>query len=320
MHKYYARRPYNVFSNLINHYSEEGDIVLDAFCGGGVTVFEGLKLNRKVIGVDINPLATFITEMQIQQVDLEELESFFRTFLDKLGSLNDFYKYELDGEMIEIDWMEWVYDVICPECGGIIQLNEKNKISNGKYRCPNPNCVSNKSDKMGVQRSKCKPFSSTPLRLKYDDNEKKIKQLSESQQKNEIEYQNQFEIPADLENINYNIPSDWDRRYEDLLPEKGVNKFSDFFTKRNIYINTLIFNKILDLPRSEYKDILYFAFSSSLRYTNNMTRVTSNWENGNPTSMDKHAYWLPNIYVETNVLFKLRDRMKAVLSQVHNLV
>ena len=61
MHKYFARRPYNVFQNLIKHYTNKGDIILDCFCGGGVTVFEAAALERKVIGVDINPLATFIT-------------------------------------------------------------------------------------------------------------------------------------------------------------------------------------------------------------------------------------------------------------------
>ena len=61
MHRYFARRPYNVFRHLIEHYTDEGDIILDPFCGGGVTVVEGLRLKRKVIGVDINPMATFIT-------------------------------------------------------------------------------------------------------------------------------------------------------------------------------------------------------------------------------------------------------------------
>ena len=44
-----------------------------------------------------------------------------------------------------------------------------------------------------------------------------------------------------------------------------------------------------------------------------MTRVTENWEGGNPTSMDKHAYWLPNQFVETNVFKVFEERMKAVL-------
>jgi len=49
MHRYFARRPYNVFSELIKHYTEEGDVILDPFCGGGVTIVEGLLLKRKVI-------------------------------------------------------------------------------------------------------------------------------------------------------------------------------------------------------------------------------------------------------------------------------
>ena len=38
MHRYFARRPHNVFRHLIEHYTDEGDVILDPFCGGGVTV------------------------------------------------------------------------------------------------------------------------------------------------------------------------------------------------------------------------------------------------------------------------------------------
>ena len=65
MHKYFARRPYNVFKHIIKHYSSKGDIVLDSFCGGGVTVFEAAALERNVVGVDLNPLAAFISRMQM---------------------------------------------------------------------------------------------------------------------------------------------------------------------------------------------------------------------------------------------------------------
>lgn len=101
MHKYFARRPYNVFRNLIEHYTEPDDIVLDCFCGGGVTVFESLVLDRKVIGVDINPLATFITEMQIQQVDTEQLQKYFDRFLKECEEeYSGLYKYSINGESV----------------------------------------------------------------------------------------------------------------------------------------------------------------------------------------------------------------------------
>ncbi|MCR5018935.1 MAG: site-specific DNA-methyltransferase, partial [Bacteroidales bacterium] len=35
IHKYFARRPHNVFSELISSFTDENDIVVDPFCGGG---------------------------------------------------------------------------------------------------------------------------------------------------------------------------------------------------------------------------------------------------------------------------------------------
>lgn len=40
--------------NLILRYSEEGDLILDQFVGGGTTLVEAKLLNRNVIGVDVN--------------------------------------------------------------------------------------------------------------------------------------------------------------------------------------------------------------------------------------------------------------------------
>lgn len=316
MHKYFARRPYNVFSNLIQHYTSKGDIVLDCFCGGGVTIFESLALDRKAIGVDINPLAAFITEMQIQQADTKTLKKYFDQFLEECcreyGNLYSYFVHDIEVEQI---WMEWTYEVKCPECGEIIWLTEEHKISNGKYQCPNSDCASNRQQKPGVVRTKCIPKGSIPLRMKYKDADGKtdICEFDESERQKLTSEQERFQIPAGVKQADAPIPHDWDRWYEDCLFQKGVLKFSHLFSRRNYFINTMIFNKILSLEPSKERDLLYFAFSSSLRYTNNMSRVTENWENGNPTCMDKHAYWLPNAYVECNVLDKLKDRMAAVL-------
>lgn len=41
--------------NIILRYSNEGDLLLDPFAGGGTTLVEAKLLNRNIIGVDINP-------------------------------------------------------------------------------------------------------------------------------------------------------------------------------------------------------------------------------------------------------------------------
>ena len=43
--------------NLLLRYSEEHDLVLDQFAGGGTTLVEAKLLNRNIIGVDVNDIA-----------------------------------------------------------------------------------------------------------------------------------------------------------------------------------------------------------------------------------------------------------------------
>lgn len=316
MHKYFARRPYNVFHALIEHYTKPNDIVLDVFCGGGVTIFESLSLNRKAIGVDLNPLATFITKMQITKINILELKNYLYSFIEEVEKDFGFFYSVEDGV---IEWIEWAYKVECPYCKSEILLKEDNKIRNGIYMCPNDKCFSNLRDKKGVKRTDCKPLSSEPIKTKIRKKDSKnayIREIKETEKKAILAFDYQKYLRPNMIQPNAKIPDRWDRSQEDKLNSKGVFYFKDLFTNRNYVLNVILFNKILELKKDQndiLNECLYFAFSASLRYTNNMTRVLKNWENGNPTSMDKHAYWLPNQYIETNVFDKLKNRIEAVI-------
>lgn len=65
MHRWWARKPHNVVRQYVEHYSAQGEIVLDPFCGSGVTCAEALRMGRKTIGVDIAPVASFMTRMTV---------------------------------------------------------------------------------------------------------------------------------------------------------------------------------------------------------------------------------------------------------------
>lgn len=88
MHKYWGRKAHNVISDYIKYFSKNDDIVLDPFMGSGVTIIESLKLNRKAIGIDINPMSLFIVENTINKVNLNK---FKKTYL-KIYQ-NTFYLY-----------------------------------------------------------------------------------------------------------------------------------------------------------------------------------------------------------------------------------
>jgi len=78
MHKFFARKQEDVIREYIKAYTDEGDIVLDPFCGSGVMVAEALRLGRKAVGIDINPVAIFITRNTIKYVDPKKIRKAFK--------------------------------------------------------------------------------------------------------------------------------------------------------------------------------------------------------------------------------------------------
>ena len=77
MHPYFTKQASNVVAEYIEHFSKEGDTIFDCFCGTGVTAIEALRFKRKIIAMDINPLACFITEQTIKRVDTNRLKKAF---------------------------------------------------------------------------------------------------------------------------------------------------------------------------------------------------------------------------------------------------
>jgi hypothetical protein len=61
---YPARFSPQVARAVILNLSQPNDWVLDPFCGGGTSIVEGLALGRRMLGVDVNALACFVTEVR----------------------------------------------------------------------------------------------------------------------------------------------------------------------------------------------------------------------------------------------------------------
>lgn len=93
MHKYWARKPHNVVSEYILHHSRKGDIVFDPFCGSGVTPIEALKLGRKAIGFDLDPMAIFITKETLEYIDIDKFRKEYKNIESNVkDKINNFYR------------------------------------------------------------------------------------------------------------------------------------------------------------------------------------------------------------------------------------
>ena len=73
-HSYHTKVPHKAIMKYIEHYTKEGDIVFDGFCGTGMTGVAAQLLNRKAILSDLSPIATFIAYNYNKKVDVTEFE------------------------------------------------------------------------------------------------------------------------------------------------------------------------------------------------------------------------------------------------------
>lgn len=89
--KYWGKKPHNIWGNLIEQYTNKGDIVLDPFAGSSLTFFESVRLGRKPITMDINPLSNFIVRVYSQEWEKQTACDILANIVDCIRKL-DIYK------------------------------------------------------------------------------------------------------------------------------------------------------------------------------------------------------------------------------------
>lgn len=133
-HAYWGRKP---FADLFNIFEElnEGDIVLDPFCGGGNPAIAALIRGGRVIACDLNPMAVFLTNVLIRPINLATLKSAFED-VSAMVSRNILDKYKIRcpncKKMAVIRSLVWVENtkenrpetaqIECAKCGSSLHI------------------------------------------------------------------------------------------------------------------------------------------------------------------------------------------------------
>lgn len=308
IHRYFARRPWNLFESLVDHHTSENQIILDPFSGGGVTPYEGVKLNRKVVACDINPLSNFIVKNMFYSGLPKGAQEAYEDIVQHINSFeeNGVLQCPHCSENTNIDWFELAHTVKCNLCDDKIVLTEDNKVRNGIYKCQNADeCWGSKTGITVARIKRENPvYLSAHGKCGHCGNKFNVEvdsQLLDFINTNTVrlrKYVSKEKINTEIDPI----PLGWDRQKEDLLNEKGIVNFQDLFTERNLLLNQILLHKINSYVKDkELHKFMRFVFSDSLRNTNIMTFTNGSWQNGTPTSWAKHAYWLPAQFCEVSV-------------------
>jgi putative DNA methylase len=327
MHKYFARRPHNVFRELIQHYSQNNSLIVDCFGGGGVTLIEGLTAKRRVISYDVNPIASFIQLAQTLEVRRDRVDRFADKIRIRVRELiGDAYTTRCRNcsRAAHVRWFEHAYTVSCPHCNQetLLDSNSKKIAASGKaidgtYTCNQcsgefrASSTRRTGSKILNLRYKCQSCGTQESTLpeQYDND----LFLSFERDEEKLVANHDLYMPQEI------IPSYWDRQKEDCLSRKGFDRFVDFFTPRNRVCSAIYFKALEELKEECTPEEFYFMLlnvSALLRYTNNMTFSTGSWMDGRPVAWAKHAFWTPNQFVECNPLEYFDHRIKAAFAGI----
>lgn len=135
VHKWFARRPGTLFRGLI--LSEYGDrplkeaffsannfkgiAIADPFMGGGTPLVEANRVGCDVLGYDINPMAWWIVNREIEHLDLEvyrqSATGLLKTLEMKIGSLYRTTCLKCCSDQAHVKYFLWVKQRECTHCG-----------------------------------------------------------------------------------------------------------------------------------------------------------------------------------------------------------
>ena len=300
MHRYFARRPHNVFQNLIRHYTNQGSIIIDPFCGGGVTVIEALRERRRVVAIDFNPLATFITRMEVTPVQLEDFKEAFEEIKKEVSKrILSLYETRCPkcARKNYSEWNGWHNKLHCPKCGHEFIIRESKKIGHGIYRCPKcDNDCNARESKVGEEiiglHFKCEcGFDSekTP-----DEQDKKVLESIQNTLK---------DLPKEYSYPKAEIPKG-DNTQQIL--SWGYKYFYETFTPRNLLALSYLLSAIQKFkPNRDIYDIMMLTFGETLTdVTKLVSSVLKGWQ--------AHAYWIPNEMYEINVWYRFERRFNFI--------
>ncbi|WP_434567664.1 DNA methyltransferase [Vibrio chagasii] len=340
-HSYHTKVPHKAIMRYILHYTQPGDIVLDGFCGTGMTgvaaqmcsseeevrslgieVEKGSIGARKVILNDLSPAASFIASNYNSPVDTEWFEKEAFRILSEVESECG-WMFDTIHEIGEIGRINYTIlsDVfICSQCSDEVVYwdcaldPDKGKVVDS-FECPNCSSMLTKrklersfEEKFDdVLNTSLKQAKQVPVSINYTY---KGKRYTKQPDANDIALLDKIE--------SLNIPYDFPVM---LLPEgqntsqpktsHGITHSHHFFTRRNLYVLASLAQKTKECS-SHHFDMLINMLT---RANKQSSLHVSNYFHGGGGVCKGHltgTLYIPSLSPEIPALKIFKDRVSTL--------
>ncbi|MDR6302567.1 DNA modification methylase/transcriptional regulator with XRE-family HTH domain/DNA-directed RNA polymerase subunit RPC12/RpoP [Nitrobacter vulgaris] len=301
-HSYHTKVPPEAIHPFIEHYTKPGDVVLDPFCGSGMTGVAAALSGRRAILNDLSPAAVHLAWNHTQPCDPEALAAGFSALEARVEKrFKSMYRTRhSDGQPARIHWTMWSTKHRCPACSNKFMLWEAIDRESGRLGktivCPN--C---KSD---LNRSRIDLLGSSPAWIAYatEDGRRFEKAPDEA----DIKLARSFR----REDISLPYPttpvaSDREMYIRCALQLQKIASVADFYTPRNLAALSILWSEILATPDERVRRGLAFAFTNTAWHGTRMRRFNAR---GGQRPLTGTLY-IPQLSSEANVLEVMRNKI-----------
>lgn len=259
-HTYHTKVPYKAIIPFIEHYTSRGDIVLDSFCGTGMTGVAAQELGRRAILSDLSPAAAFIACNMNISVKARDFEREAKRILEEVKKecqwlYETWHPHCDDANRIKakINYTVWSDVFVCPYCGSDIvyytaAANRANRTSSSVYDCPTCGAeVSTRSaDRSFVTEydqilgKNVRHVKRVPVELHYSVGKHKMSKMPD---------RNDIELIAKIEGMTIPYwfptermpPGDEARRND----SQGMTHVHHFYSKRSLWALSALWDRAL---------------------------------------------------------------------------
>jgi len=272
-HSYHTKVPPLGIVPYLEHYTDPGDLVLDPFCGSGMTGVACLMTGRHAILNDLSPAAVHIATNYCTPVDVAALKREFERI--KAAVQEEFawlYGTTCDrcGGPATIQYTIWSDVFACGRCGGEIVLwdvavDQGTGKVNEKFACP---ACGKEQVKKGLKR-----LASIPVITNYECmhcRPGRAEHPTTHAEKKLVEQIGQSPIP-------YWYPTDefpLGRQTRKIRHgTAGISHVDQMFTTRNLWAFGRLWHEVDQTPDSRIQEALRFALTAIMQRCSRLNRL-----------------------------------------------
>lgn len=304
-HSYPTKIPPEAIVPFIEHFTSPGDVVLDPFCGSGMTGVAAVRNGRSAILSDLSPGAVHLAFNHATPCDPARLLEAATRVLARVDSVQkDLYgdRCSTCGGPTLIIHTTWAAEYECGACGFIFDLSESGfDLTLGRVveplTCPGCSAgwtrrrlrqVGHRPSLSTVECRSCGDRRTGPM------SDRDLGRLATLKRR-------RLRLPVD--DPPFDVSREMHRR--SALHLQDVTRWRDFYTRRNLLALTALYRAIQQEGDERLRHALLFAFTNTAWHGTRMRRFNAR---GGQRPLTGTLY-IPQMSVESNVFRIFRHQV-----------